>query len=145
MKIILDKITVYLLYYIYNNYKRCDMFISIDFNSETPIYEQIKRQIVIGIYKGSLNEGDTLPSVRQLGVDIGVNLHTVNKAYKELQAMGYVVMDRRVGTMINTAMPKLNEDDLNSFKSEMEYLISDWFNRGGSKAKLMEFINKLEQ
>ena len=120
------------------------MFINIDFNSETPIYEQIKRQIVIGIYKGSLNEGDILPSVRQLGVDVGVNLHTVNKAYKELQAMGYVVMDRRVGTMINKSMPKLTEDDLNSFESEMEYLVSDWFNRGGTKAKLIEIINKLE-
>lgn len=119
------------------------MFISINFNSETPIYEQIKRQIVIGIYRGSLNKGDILPSVRQLGADIGVNLHTVNKAYKELHALGYVVMDRRVGTMINTSIPELTEDDLDYFESEMEYLVSDWFNRGGSKAKLIELINKL--
>ncbi len=57
------------------------MFIKIDFESEIPIYIQIKDQIIEGIASGYLDEGESLPSVRQFAKDIGVNMHTVKKAY----------------------------------------------------------------
>lgn len=120
-----------------------DMFISIDFGSDIPIYEQIKRQIVLGINKGQLKEGEVLPSVRQLGTDIGVNLHTVNKAYKELQNMGYVVIDRRVGTMISDKIPKLNGKEMENYLNEIEFLVADWVNRGGSKDELHNIIENM--
>lgn len=120
-----------------------DMFISIDFGSDIPIYEQIKRQIVLGINKGQLKEGEELPSVRQLGTDIGVNLHTVNKAYKELQNMGYVVIDRRVGTMISDKIPKLNGKEMENYLNEIEFLVADWVNRGGSKDELHNIIENM--
>ena len=119
------------------------MFISIDFGSDIPIYEQIKRQIVLGINKGQLKEGEALPSVRQLGTDIGVNLHTVNKAYKELQNMGYVVIDRRVGTMISDNIPKLSGIEMENYFSEIEFLVADWMNRGGSKSELHDIIEDI--
>lgn len=120
-----------------------EMFISIDFGSDIPIYEQIKRQIVLGINKGQLKEGEVLPSVRQLGTDIGVNLHTVNKAYKELQNMGYVVIDRRVGTMISDNIPKLSGIEMENYFSEIEFLVADWMNRGGSKSELHDIIEDI--
>ena len=46
------------------------MFLNIDLDSKLPIYEQIENQIIIGISKGSLEPGEILPSVRQLGIDL---------------------------------------------------------------------------
>ena len=57
------------------------MFLEIDFGSDMPIYEQIRRAIIKALAKNELDFGQALPSVRQLAGDIGVNLHTVNKAY----------------------------------------------------------------
>ncbi len=131
----------------YNTYRTDrrgeEMFISIDFGSDLPIYEQIKREIVLGINKGQLKEGEVLPSVRQLGTDIGVNLHTVNKAYKELQNMGYVVIDRRVGTMISDKIPKLDGKEMENYLNEIEFLVADWVNRGGSKDELHNIIESM--
>ena len=56
------------------------MIIRIDQSDEDPIYLQIRDQIIEGIARGELSPGDGLPSVRQLAADLGINLHTVNKA-----------------------------------------------------------------
>ncbi len=61
------------------------MILKIDFDSDIPIYVQIKNQVVEGIARGELEEGEELPSVRGLADDIGVNMHTVNKAYSLLK------------------------------------------------------------
>ena len=57
------------------------MIIEIDFNSDEALYLQLRNQIILGIATSRIREGDELPSVRQLAGDIGINMHTVNKAY----------------------------------------------------------------
>lgn len=76
------------------------MLIEIDFQSEEAIYMQLRNQIVLGIATSVLQEGDVLPSVRQLADDIGINMHTVNKAYSVLRQEGFVTMDRRKGAVV---------------------------------------------
>ena len=76
------------------------MFIEIDFNSDQAIYMQLRDQIIMGIASSRFQEGDMLPSVRQLADTIGVNMHTVNKAYTVLKQEGYVKVDRRRGVMV---------------------------------------------
>lgn len=76
------------------------MIISIDTLSPSPIYEQLRDQIVLGIAAGRLTAGESLPSVRRLAADLGVNFHTVNKGYAMLCDEGYIVMDRRKGAII---------------------------------------------
>ena len=61
------------------------MLIQIDFNSDEAIYMQLRNQIIMGIATSRLKEGETLPSVRQLADTIGINMHTVNKAYAVLR------------------------------------------------------------
>ena len=61
------------------------MIVEIDFNSEEALYIQLINQIIIGIATDQIREGDTLPSVRQLADNIGINMHTVNKAYSVLK------------------------------------------------------------
>ena len=76
------------------------MLIEIDFNSDQAIYMQLRDQIIMGIASSRFQEGDMLPSVRQLADTIGVNMHTVNKAYTVLKQEGYVKVDRRKGVMV---------------------------------------------
>lgn len=76
------------------------MIIEIDFNSDEALYLQLRNQIILGIATAQFREGDALPSVRQLADNIGINMHTVNKAYTVLRQEGYVKMDRRRGAMI---------------------------------------------
>ena len=83
------------------------MFIEIDFNSDEAIYMQLRNQIILGIATSRFQEGDMLPSVRQLADTIGINMHTVNKAYTVLKQEGYVKVDRRKGAMIAVDTDKI--------------------------------------
>lgn len=76
------------------------MIIQIDFNSDEAIYLQLRNQIIMGIATSQFREGDALPSVRQLAEVVGINMHTVNKAYTVLKQEGYVKVDRRKGAVI---------------------------------------------
>lgn len=76
------------------------MIIEIDFNSDEALYRQVRNQIILGIATSQYREGDSLPSVRQLAEEIGINMHTVNKAYTALRQEGYVKVDRRRGAVI---------------------------------------------
>ena len=76
------------------------MFIEIDFSSDEAIYVQLCNRIIMGIAGNELKEGDALPSVRQLAESVGINMHTVNKAYTVLKQDGFVRVDRRKGAVI---------------------------------------------
>ena len=83
------------------------MLIEIDFNSDEAIYLQLRNQIILGIATAQFREGDSLPSVRQLADTIGINMHTVNKAYTVLKQEGFVKVDRRRGAVIAIDIDKL--------------------------------------
>lgn len=83
------------------------MIIRIDFNSNEAFYMQLRNQIVVGIATSQLREGDSLPSVRQLADTIGINMHTVNKAYALLRQEGFIQLDRRRGAVIALDIDKL--------------------------------------
>ena len=76
------------------------MLIAVDAAAAEPLYLQIRNQIVAGIATGQLEPGQSLPSVRSLASDLGINLHTVNKAYAVLRDEGYVRMRGRAGAVI---------------------------------------------
>lgn len=76
------------------------MILKIDFNSDKAIYLQLRNQIIIGIATSQIEDGEQLPSVRQLAENIGINMHTVNKAYSVLKQEGFVKLDRRRGAVI---------------------------------------------
>lgn len=83
------------------------MYVNIDFNSDEAIYIQLRNQIIYSIATAKIQEGDNLPSVRELADYIGINMHTVNKAYAILKQEGYVKLDRRKGAVISIDLNKL--------------------------------------
>ena len=83
------------------------MIIEMDFNSEEALYLQLCNQIIQGIAMDHFHEGDSLPSVRQLADTIGINMHTVNKAYTVLKQEGFVKVDRRRGAVVAVDIDKV--------------------------------------
>lgn len=116
------------------------MLIQIDFQSEIPIYLQIKKQIIQGIAKKQLAEGESLPSVRQMAVDLGVNLHTVNKAYALLKNEGFIMMDRRIGAVVNSSGAEATEEYLAGLNEEIEYTVGEAYCRGVTEEEFIKMI-----
>ena len=83
------------------------MLIEVDFNSDEAIYVQLQNQIIMGIATEMIKEGDTLPSVRRLADNIGINMHTVNKAYNVLKQEGFISLDKRRGAVIALDINKI--------------------------------------
>lgn len=76
------------------------MLLHLDFNSDVPIYQQIRDQIVVGIASGALPAGQCLPTIRALAEEAGINMMTVSKAYQLLKQEGYIHTDRRSGATV---------------------------------------------
>lgn len=87
------------------------MLIQIDFGSEEALYVQLYNQIIRGIATSDLRPGDSLPSVREMAEQVGINMHTVNKAYAILSREGYLHLDRRRGAVIDVNVEKLRAFD----------------------------------
>ena len=100
------------------------MIIELDISSDTPIYVQLRNQIVKGIGKGELKAGEKLPTVRQLANDAGVNTMTVNKTYQILKSEGYVRTDRRMGAFVAENID-MNDEFREKLESELELLSAE--------------------
>lgn len=94
----------------------------IDFNSDEAIYMQLRNQIILGIASDEIREGDSLPSVRQMADDIGINMHTVNKAYSVLRQEGFLKLDRRHGAIIALDVDKIRA--LEELRYEMRVILA---------------------
>ena len=77
--------------------------ITIDLESALPIVEQVHAEIRQAIAGGSLRPGDSLPTVRQLAQDLGINLNTVARAYRLLESDGLVTSIRGRGSVVRAA------------------------------------------
>lgn len=76
------------------------MLLHLKFNSDIPIYLQIRNQIVLKIAEGKLTAGEKLPTIRALADECGINMMTANKAYQLLKQEGYIQTDRRSGAIV---------------------------------------------
>jgi len=117
------------------------MIIEIDFNSDEAIYVQLCNQIILGIATSQFREGEQLPSVRQLAETIGINMHTVNKAYSILQQDGFVKIDRRRGAIIAIDINKLKA--LSEAQSELAVVLARAACKGIGREDIHSLVDKL--
>mgnify|MGYP004439426035 FL=1 len=117
------------------------MVIEIDFNSDEAIYVQLCNQIIMGIATSQLQEGENLPSVRQLADTIGINMHTVNKAYTVLRQGGFVNIDRRRGAVIAVDVNKARA--LQEMKETLAILLAKGSCRNISKEEVHALIDEI--
>ena len=117
------------------------MLIEIDFNSDEAIYIQLRNQIFMAIATSQLKEGESLPSVRSLAESIGVNMHTVNKAYSTLRQDGFLKVDRRRGAVVAVDIDKL--ESIAKMKAYLRPLIARGICKGLSKDEIKEIVDDL--
>ncbi|MBQ8597415.1 MAG: GntR family transcriptional regulator [Lachnospiraceae bacterium] len=117
------------------------MIIKIDFNSDEALYLQLRNQIVFGIATAQIKEGDSLPSVRALADEIGINMHTVNKAYTVLKQEGFVKVDRRKGAVIALDIDKLRT--LEEMSTELQVILAKAICKGISRQEVYRIIDEI--
>ena len=115
------------------------MIIQIDAESDIPIYTQLTNQIIEGIARGHLHPGDSLPSVRSFAADLGVNMHTVNKSYHELEKKGIIEIIPKSGAVVspsNQLTPSSKQRLINDFRP----LIAEALVLGMNKEEVQELV-----
>ena len=117
------------------------MYLEIDFSSDEAFYVQLCNQIIIGIATSRLREGDTLPSVRQLADEVGINMHTVNKAYSLLKQEGYIRLDQRSGAVIAVDMDKLKA--MEEMKRELSVILAKGSCKNVTREEAHELIDEI--
>lgn len=117
------------------------MIIKIDFESEEAIYIQLRNQIIMGIATDRIHEGDSLPSVRQLAENIGINMHTVNKAYTVLKQEGFIKLDRRRGAVIALDIDKLQS--IEQLREELSVLLARSICKNITREEVHDLVDEI--
>ncbi len=118
-----------------------NVIVTIDFNSDEAIYIQLRNQIILGIATSEIREGDNLPSVRELAENIGINMHTVNKAYTILKQEGFVKLDRRRGAVIALDYDKIRA--IAELKSQMRVILAQAICKDISCEEIHELMDSI--
>jgi len=117
------------------------VIIEIDFSSDEAIYIQLCNQIIMGIATDQLKVGETLHSVRQLADTIGINMHTVNKAYSVLKQEGFLTIDRRKGAVIAIDADKIRA--LEEMKRQLAVVLARGCCRNVSREEVHALIDEI--
>ncbi|MEV6422525.1 GntR family transcriptional regulator [Streptomyces sp. NPDC051662] len=118
------------------------MRLVLDLDSEAPIYQQIRDRVVEAIADGVLAPGASLPSTRQLAVDLAINFHTVNKAYDLLRREGIIRVNRRSGAVVHpdvrraTAELRVGAD----WERRLRTLLAEAVVRGSTDEEVMAYV-----
>lgn len=115
------------------------MIIEIDTHSEEPIYLQLRQQIIIGIAKGELKPNEQLPTVRQIADELGMNAMTVSKGYQQLKEEGYLITDRRKGTLVAPIPVEKKEEKT----AALTLLLAELSLSGTSEIEIKQLIDEI--
>ncbi len=115
------------------------MYITIDETDRRPIYQQVVDEIKAIIAAGELPEGSSLPPVRQVAADLGVNLNTIAFAYRRLQKEGLIKLKHGSGAVvISRVVPKRDEERL---QSKLMPVLTDMMLQGLSRSEVIALVN----
>ena len=117
------------------------MLIEIDFNSDEAIYMQVRNQIILGIATAEIREGDPLPSVRQMAQAVGINMHTVNKAYSLLRQEGFIQLDRRKGAVVALDIDKIKA--VEEMKQKLRIVLAQGRCKAISREEVHELVDEI--
>ncbi len=117
------------------------MYLEIDFSSNEAFYIQLKNQIIYGIATSKIQEGDNLPSVRVMADSIGINMHTVNKAYTILRQEGYLKVDRRKGTFIAVSCDKYQA--MKELKETLKIILAEAYCKNVNCDNVHEIVDQI--
>lgn len=122
------------------------MFIEIKSDSDVPIYLQLAHQLMEGMVRGELKPGDSLPSVRAFASDLGMNMHTVNKAYHYLEEKEFIQIVAKSGVIIQpNGIPKASEEEKHKLEAQLRPFVTEGLVLKLSEEELVVMVRKLVQ
>ena len=116
--------------------------IVIDYRDKRPIYEQIVDKVRQLILRGILKKDDAMPSVRSLALELSINPNTIQKAYQELERMGYIYSVKGRGSFIKDSQIVV-EEAVEEVKSDIEALILKAKDAGIGLKKLIVMVEQI--
>lgn len=117
------------------------MLVRINFESDVALYIQLRDQIIMGIATETIKNGESLPSVRQMAEEIGINMHTVNKTYALLREEGFITLDRRNGAVVKLDVDKIKA--VKCLKEDMKVVLAKAIAKNISKEEALEVVNEI--
>ena len=117
------------------------MHLSLDLRDPTPIYEQLMSSIKELINRAELRPGDSLPTVRQLGQDLGVNLNTVARAYRELAKQGILSVRQGRGASVVSARGRYGATERENLQRKVKWLVNEALVLGVGELDLQDMLD----
>ena len=115
------------------------MYITIDETDSRALYQQVVDEIKALIVRGELEEGSSLPPVRQVAADLGVNLNTIAFAYRELQKAGLIKVRHGAGAVVTARV--VTRDSAEQLHSKLIAALTDLILSGLTRAEVMAVVN----
>lgn len=115
------------------------MFITIDERDRRPLYQQVADEIKSLIAAGELSEGSSLPPVRQVAADLGVNLNTVAFAYRRLQQEGLIRIKHGSGAVVISRMAGQADETV---KAQLRAALTELILAGLTRAEISALVNE---
>lgn len=112
--------------------------INLDYQSRTPIYEQIIKQIEKYVALGVLKQKEQIPSIREMASTLGINPNTVKKAYSELENKGVIQTFSTKGTFISENVEEIRKINIDSKINEIKGIINELEKLGVTKDEIIE-------
>jgi GntR family transcriptional regulator len=121
------------------------MYITIDETDGRPFYRQVVDEIKGLIARGELQEGSSLPPVRQVALDLGVNLNTIAFAYRTLQKEGLIKVRHGSGAIVTSRVLGEKADDQlrTQVRTALTHLVLAGLKRSEIKALVDTELNEL--
>ena len=116
------------------------MYITIDERDQRPLYQQIVDEIKGLIARGELAEGSSLPPVRQVSSDLGVNLNTVAFAYRRLQKEGLIRVKHGSGATVKSST--LTEKPYSQLRVQLRTALTQLVLAGLNRAEIKTLVNE---
>ncbi|MEB2281024.1 GntR family transcriptional regulator [Lysinibacillus xylanilyticus] len=120
------------------------MNIHLDPSSELQLYKQLANQLIELIAKGKLKNGDTLPSVRSMAADLGINVSTVSKSYHELEEKGLIELKPKAKAIIIGGQKKeLQETEVEKVENALKPIMAEAIARGLEKDQMTSLFHRI--
>ncbi|MBT8397891.1 MAG: GntR family transcriptional regulator [Gemmatimonadetes bacterium] len=116
--------------------------ITVDRGLSEPVYAQVASQVRQLIASGNLSPGTTLPPVRRLAGDLGVNLNTIARAYRMLEEEGFLIIRGRSGAKVAAPAERVEDSTHVLLVEEMRTMLARFRQRGVTSEELMEFVQR---
>lgn len=117
------------------------MLIQVDYQDKRPIYEQVMEKMQNLIVRGILGTNDKIPSVRNLAIELSINPNTIQKAYQELERMGYIYTVKGRGNFVS-ASDRWMDNRKAECLTELDQIVNTLKAMGIDESEIIAHISK---